>query len=59
MALVEAHLRERGIELLDAAGPLRAVLERGDQPYPISQDGHPNAIGYRAIAESVAARLAR
>jgi len=41
------------------AQPLRAALDAGRQPYPVSQDGHPNAIGYRAIAESIAGRLAR
>ena len=59
MALVEAHLQERGIEFLDASAALRASLAAGAQPYPVSQDGHPNAIGHRAIAEAVAARLAR
>lgn len=59
MALVEAHLRDRGVEFLDASTALRAALAAGAQPYPVSQDGHPNAIGYRAIAEAVAARLAR
>ncbi len=58
MALVEAHLRDRGIELLDASTALRAELAAGNQPYPVSQDGHPNAVGHRAIAEAVAARLA-
>jgi len=44
-----------GIPYIDALPQLRHTLLSGTQPYWASADGHPNAAGYLAIAESVAA----
>ncbi len=48
----------RGIEYVDALPALRKQLAAGVQPYPVSQDGHPNRHGHQAIAKLVAAHLA-
>jgi hypothetical protein len=45
------------IEYLDALPALRAQLLAGIQPYPVSDDGHPNEHGHLAIAKLVAAYL--
>jgi hypothetical protein len=47
------YLQQRHIGFVDATPALRAVLANGVQPYPVSSDGHPNAVGHRAIAGSV------
>jgi lysophospholipase L1-like esterase len=44
---------------VDALPALRACLSRGESPYAISADGHPNAVGHRAIAEELARELRR
>jgi lysophospholipase L1-like esterase len=46
-------LENHGITFVDALPILRKCIASGSQPYPMSGDGHPNAIGHRAIAESV------
>lgn len=51
-------LREAGIEFVDVLPSLKRRLERGEQPYFINQDGHPNSVGQRAIAGSVAEWMA-
>jgi len=51
-------LTAAGIEFVDALPVLKARLIRGEQPYPQSQDGHPNAAGQGAIAQLVADWLA-
>jgi hypothetical protein len=43
----------------DALPALQASLSRGEQPYWESPDGHPNAIGHRAIAEFVFGQIDR
>jgi len=49
---------ERGkIEYVDALPALEAAVEKGVEPYPITWDGHPNALGHLAIARRVAASL--
>lgn len=53
----KAWLDERDIEYVDLLGPLQRQLETGPQPYQVTSDGHPNALGHRVIAESVRARL--
>jgi lysophospholipase L1-like esterase len=50
-------LKQNDIEFLEALPALREQLGTGMQPYPVSQDGHPNEAGHRAIAKAVAAYL--
>ncbi len=52
-----ADLAGRGIACVDTLDALRACFGRGEQPYAVSADGHPNAIGYHAIATAVADHL--
>jgi hypothetical protein len=47
------------IEYVDALSALQAQLAAGVQPYPASDDGHPNEQGHSAIAKVVAAYLKR
>jgi SGNH hydrolase-like domain, acetyltransferase AlgX len=53
----KALLEQNGIEYLDALPALQEQLVAGIQPYPVSNDGHPNQHGHRAIAQLVAASL--
>ena len=55
----KAFLAGRGYASIDPLPALRAAIERGEVPYPTNHDGHPNCAGYPAIAEVVAAALAR
>lgn len=43
-------LGSQSVDFIDALPALRKCLETGVQPYYITGDGHPNAIGHRAIA---------
>jgi len=43
-----SFLNAHGIHSIDVLPALKAQVESGVQPYPMSQDGHPNAIGHRA-----------
>ncbi len=56
--LVQA-LNAKGIAYFDSTGALEAQVERHIQIYPPTSDGHPTALGHRAIAESVLAALKR
>ncbi len=56
---IMADLADHGIAYVDTLHALRACFDRGVQPYAVSGDGHPNAIGYRAIATVVAEHLKR
>lgn len=38
------YLKEQGIQFVDALPALSQTLARGDQPYPMSGDGHPNRL---------------
>lgn len=55
--VAKGFFAQNGIESLDFLPALQKQLAVGLQPYPFSQDGHPNAYGYQAIAEAVAAYL--
>jgi hypothetical protein len=50
-------LEQNGIKYLDPLPALQEQLMAGIQPYPVSNDGHPNKHGHRAIAKLVAAYL--
>jgi hypothetical protein len=50
-------LEQNGIEYLDSWSVLQEQLAAGIQPYQVSDDGHPNKHGHRAIAKLVAAYL--
>lgn len=55
-AATRQALATGGIDFVDALPALRRSVEEG-RPYPMSQDGHPNAFGHQAIAAAVAAHL--
>jgi hypothetical protein len=57
-AAARDELQRQGIPTIDTLPALRAVVEADENPYPEKPDGHPNARGYRAIAEQVATELA-
>ncbi len=52
-------LEKSSIPYVDILISLRQCLERGNQPYQASRDGHPNKIGHRAIAEQIALEIGR
>lgn len=56
-AKIAQTLAERGIAQVDMLDALRNCFDRGEQPYAVSADGHPNAIGYRAIAAAIMEHL--
>ncbi len=55
-ALVQS-LNAKGIRYVDAVGALEAQAAKHVQIYPPTSDGHPTALGHRAIAEAVDAAL--
>jgi len=44
---------EQNATCLDVLRPMQAAIRAGQQIYPRSEDGHPNAAGYSVIARSV------
>ena len=50
-------LKKEGIYFIDALFALRECLSNNLQPYPASLNGHPSAIGHRAIAKAVLSEL--
>lgn len=54
---VVSTLDELRIRHIDTGSSLRKSVLGGQQPYPISTDGHPNAIGNEAIARAIADHL--
>ena len=54
--LVQA-LNAKGIPVVDSTPALEAQVERHVQIYPPTSDGHPTALGHKAIAESVLTAL--
>ncbi len=43
----------RRLRLIDTTDALRRSLRKGLIPYPVDSNGHPNAIGYSAIADVI------
>ncbi len=56
-SITKDFLEHNGIEYLDSLPVLREQLATGIQPYEVSQDGHPNKHGHKAIAKLVAAYI--
>ena len=54
-AEIARALESAEIRRVDALPALRAVIASGQNPYFMDWDGHPNALGYEAIAMAVAA----
>ena len=52
-----AFLDMQGMAHLDVLPALRARIDRHVQVYPVDSDGHPQAAGYAAIAEAIAATV--
>lgn len=52
-AEADEFFRQYGIRQIDSIPFLRQCLERGVSPYKMTRNGHPNAAGHRAIADSV------
>lgn len=45
--------QNQGIHFIESLSILRKYIKKGNQPYKISADGHPNFLGHQAIAEIV------
>jgi hypothetical protein len=56
-SMTRAFLDANGIEYVEPLASLRKQLAEGNQPYPVSFDGHPNAAGHAAIAAVVYDKL--
>ena len=50
-------LTKQEIYFIDSLPVLRKCIQDGKQPYKISWDSHPNAIGHHAIAEVVLSEI--
>jgi hypothetical protein len=46
-------LQSKKIPVIDALSEMRQQTRKGAALYPITWDGHPNKVGYRAIAEAI------
>jgi hypothetical protein len=55
---LEAFLAQERVDFVDVTAALRAEFSQNLRPFPASDNTHPNANGYRAIAGAIAARLA-
>jgi hypothetical protein len=53
----KTELGRQGIPFVDGLPLLRQELAQQRQPYPVTDDGHPNATGHRALADGVVAFL--
>lgn len=51
-ARIRRSLVDQNIPYADALPWLRKCFRQGEQPYFAEEDGHPNATGYRAIAQA-------
>jgi hypothetical protein len=56
-ASFEEFLQLHEIEYVNSTSALRACLVQNERPYPESDDGHMNRIGYAAIAETTATKI--
>jgi len=56
---VKEEFEKDDLRYVDVLPALKKCLETGEQPYRVTYDGHPNAAGYRAIAQRVARELAK
>ncbi len=54
---VKARLDSAGIAWLDGLPCLREAFNNGAQPYMVTENGHPDAPGHRALAECVSGWL--
>ena len=50
---------DQGIECIDVLPAMRQILDAKRNPYASSSDGHPNAEGYRAIANAIIVGLSK
>jgi len=53
----KVFLRNEGIKFIDTLPTLRKSIQDGNQPYGVSEDGHPNHIGHNVIAELVYSKI--
>lgn len=53
----EDYFASQGIDFIQGLSALRRCVSEGVNPYPESDDGHPNAVGHHAIAEGVLSAL--
>jgi len=49
--------QDQDIYFVDALPALREAIRKGNQPYQISHDGHPNPLGHRVIAQLVLSEI--
>ena len=54
---VKDWLRTHDIAFVDVLDALQQGAQSGEQPYPMSWDGHPNAVGHQIIAATVRSKL--
>jgi len=50
---LKSFLIKNKIDFINTTGELKKSISTSQQPYPITIDGHPNAIGYKIIANAI------
>lgn len=53
------YLSDHDIYFIDALPALQAVLQEGNQPFPVSADDHKSGLGHEAVAKYILPRLER